>query len=78
MKTVETTRKLSVRCQKKLRNKHWTFCEETFTFQSEATNYALSVGNYTGGNYVDVLTNLNGRPFSTFDFDNDDWFVFSL
>ena len=44
-------------------------------WQSEAVNYALSVGNYTKGNYIDVLSNLNGRPFSTFDNDNDDWSV---
>ena len=43
------------------------------TFQSETVNYALDVGNYTSGNYKDVLTNLNDRPFSTFDNDNDDW-----
>ena len=47
----------------------------TLTLQSETVNYALDVGNYTSGNYRDVLTNLNGRSFSTFDNDNDDWYV---
>jgi len=61
---------------------------EQFTVQGEATNYILAVGRYSGtaGNtFLDGATELfgenrtmtihNGMMFSTYDRDNDKWFV---
>ncbi|CAK8679897.1 unnamed protein product [Clavelina lepadiformis] len=41
-----------------------------FQINSAATNYSLSVGGFSG-NAGDGLRRLNGRPFSTYDRDND-------
>lgn len=61
---------------------------EQFTVQGEATNYILAVGRYSGtaGNtFLEGATELfgenrtmtihNGMMFSTYDRDNDKWFV---
>ncbi|GFS01739.1 fibrinogen-related protein 3-2 [Elysia marginata] len=43
----------------------------TFSVASEADNYALQVGQFSGGTATDSFSNHNGAPFSTYDRDND-------
>jgi len=43
-----------------------------FSVGSEATNYLLSVGEFTG-NTGDMLSFHNGQMFTTYDRDNDPW-----
>lgn len=63
---------------------------EQFTVQGEATNYILAAGRYSGtaGNtFLDGATELlgenrtmtihNGMMFSTYDRDNDKWYIWS-
>ena len=40
----------------------------------EIDEYALHVGNMSKGNYLNVLTDLDGTSFTARDHDNDDWY----
>lgn len=55
-------------------NKMYEAIHEDFQVLDEMTAYTLAVGNMTEGNYLDVLSDLNGTKFTTIDKDNDEWF----
>ncbi|XP_077529362.1 ryncolin-4-like [Haemaphysalis longicornis] len=48
-------------------NKLWKINYGRFTISSEEDNFRISVGDYTGPEGWDVLTEANGQPFQTFD-----------
>ena len=39
------------------------------------SQYKLSIGNMTDGNYGNVMTSLSGLTFTTKDRDNDAWYI---
>jgi len=53
---------------------NWYYAEySTFIVQSEAYNYTLQVGGYSGNANYDAFGFNHGEKFSTFDTDNDGW-----
>ena len=56
------------------KNGNWYYAEySTFRVLSEANNYKLQVGGYSGNAGFDAFGLHNGQQFSTFDRDNDLW-----
>jgi len=53
-------------------NSNWYYAHySTFLVSSEATNYTLRVGGYSGNAGRDSFSNQNGMMFTTYDRDND-------
>jgi len=57
-----------------LRSGNWYYAEySTFRVLSEADNYMMQVGGFSGNASIDALGYHNEQRFTTFDRDNDRW-----